>query len=379
MVKNYIKNLFTNKESASTEKYLKKYGKYRVKLIGIYRTPIDAPIQKLIDKIVSNDNVKYKDAGYDYLFHLYMIMELVNPKNNFDKIYLLTEKRPNIIWEERKNISSMAKSVQYIKVIVGGNVTLSDMISCSKKDLGKNFNTYEAYRNNCQTYILSLVKCLGVTGVDEFILQPIDDIFKKIGIGRGIAKKVTDIAHFFGRLVGNGYTGAVPSEVNDVISGAETLSTFVPELKPFVELGKVGVAVAQYFGKPSADQLKYASHQELDKKYGSNFKNLVDQYGIDSQIVSEYASVFPERIYTYYYIYNIPNDKSSGLKYPQNYQDLYIYMNAVGDSGIHGANFYSKVKSYATSIGINYDDPNTQKIYNEIDGDKYRLGTTGKY
>lgn len=400
---NYVKNVLTNSKSSSTDKYLKKYSAFYVKTIAIYRTPIDAPIQKLVDKVVGNKKVEYKDIGYDVLFHLYMILELENPKNRDDKVYLLTEKRPNVIWETRKNISSKAKNAQYIKLIppkrnIDGYLmppTFGKMINCSVLHLGKNFNTYEAGTNNCQTYILSLVECLGLTGYQSFILQPVSDIIEKIGFGRAIAKKVTDLAHFFGRVVGHGIhfrtnegiTG-IPLRGGDIgdngaailDNATEVLGIVAPEAKPIIAASQaIAGVIISIFGKRSKFQEEIANHQAIDKKYGPSFKAVVQKYGINSDDVAIYANTFPERIYTYYYIYNTPNVPSSGLKYPQNYQDLAIYENTVSDANIHGLAFVNKVKPYALSIGINYDDPKTQQIMEQIQGDKFRLGTYGHY
>jgi hypothetical protein len=137
-------------------------------------------------------------------------------------------------------------------------------------------------------------------------------------------------------------------------------------------------AVLSQFGQPSALQKSIMKSQKIDK-YGKNFKDVVEKYGLDSDKAKEYAQAFPERIYEYYYIYNTPNDVSSGLKYPQNYQDLYIYEQQVSDSGSHGKNFYNKVIPFAQNLGIDFNDPQTQKILDQISHDKYVLGTTGHY
>lgn len=381
---NYIRSVLTNKNSASTEKMLKKYGDYSVKTIAIYRTPIEKSIQKIIDKVIDGKPVEYKEVGYDVLFHLYMILEL---ERNGDKVYLLTEKRPHIVWNHKKDLKSGAKDAQYIKLLPPRNIegdkpTFRQMINCSIMELGDKFNKYRASDNNCQVYILSLTKCLGLHGYDEFILQPVDDVIDKLGILNNLGNIGTDILHFIGRLQGNGYLGGdIGDSATGILSGAtQVLGTIAPEAKPIIEASQaVANVIVGIFGARSKLQQQIADHQAIDKKYGSSFKAVVDKYGINSDDVALYAQTFPERIYEYYYIYNIPNVPASGLKYPQNYQDLAIYENTISDQNIHGSNFIAKVVPYASSIGINYYDPKTSVIMQQIQGDKYRLGTTGHY
>lgn len=200
-------NVFTNKYSRATEETLKKYGKYQATTIKIVRNPVDAPIRKVIDNITSGKTFNYQTAGYDYLFHLYMIIEA---KYMGDTIYLLTEKRPNIIWEKRKDFGTGdEKTSHYIKLAIQKDpksYTIADAINYAKNTMGADFNRYDAATNNCQDYILALVHGLGHPGTaDEFIKQPVGDLIQELGpnIVKG-AKAVTDLAHFFGRLTGNG-------------------------------------------------------------------------------------------------------------------------------------------------------------------------------
>lgn len=200
-------NVFTNKYSRATEETLKKYGKYQATTIKIVRNPVDAPIRKVIDNITTGKTFDYQTAGYDYLFHLYIIIEA---KYMGDTIYLLTEKRPNIIWEKRKDFGTGdEKTSHYIKLAIQKDpksYTIADAINYAKNTMGADFNRYDAATNNCQDYILALVHGLGHPGTaDEFIKQPVSDLIQALGpnIVKG-AKAVTDLAHFFGRLTGNG-------------------------------------------------------------------------------------------------------------------------------------------------------------------------------
>lgn len=200
-----VKNVFTNEYSRSTETMLKKYKDYIVRRVAVYRTPIDKPIQLLVDKLSAGKELEYKDIGYDYLYHLYMVFEMKSPSG--ESVFFLTEKRPSIVYEQRKDLSSLTAGANYIKLNVSidpKSYTYGNMISYAKKTMGKKFNEYDARDNNCQDYILALMHGLDLRGADEFVKQPVDDLIKQSPKAFKVARKITDLAGFFNRLTGKG-------------------------------------------------------------------------------------------------------------------------------------------------------------------------------
>jgi len=200
-----VKNVFTNEYSRSTEKMLEKYKDYVMSKVAVYRTPIDKPIQIAIDALTAGKELDYKKSDYDKLYHLYMVFEMISPDGK--KVYYLTEKRPSIIYEPRKNLDSLTAGANYIKLNVEKDpvtYTYGDMIMGAKKKLGKNFHVYSGDKYNCQNYIKTLLNSIGIKGADQFIEQPLDDLISELPTAKKIAKKVTDVASFVDRLRGNG-------------------------------------------------------------------------------------------------------------------------------------------------------------------------------
>ena len=141
---------------------------------------------------------------------------------------------------------------------------------------------------------------------------------------------------------------------------------------------KVVAAVLNNFGQLSKLQKSIQASQKLDK-LGYNFNEIVQKYGADSDTTKAYAATFPERVYQYVYLYNTPNDPSSGLKYPQNYQDLAIYETDISNKGNHGAKYDQLASQFAQSVGINYNDPMTNQITQAIRANQQTLGLYGHY
>jgi hypothetical protein len=72
------------------------------------------------------------------------------------------------------------------------------------------FYTYDAFKNNCQSFIRALLKGVGLysENTDRFVFQPLDQIVKKIPKYVPIfSKGVTNLAGIVSRLIGKGEDG----------------------------------------------------------------------------------------------------------------------------------------------------------------------------
>lgn len=141
---------------------------------------------------------------------------------------------------------------------------------------------------------------------------------------------------------------------------------------------KVVDTTLSIFGQPSAFQKAVASHQKIST-YGDNLLEVIAKYGADSQQAEDFRTTFPERTYQGTYVYNTPNDPSSGFLYPQPYQDLANYENAISNANIHGQQFVQQASNFANNIGINYNDPNTDNIVRKVFSAQENLGMYGHY
>merc|ERR1712100_862238 len=91
---------------------------------------------------------KAKKLPYDKLFHLYIIATLTNGKN------ILIEKN-DVINMEMKGIRANAESKM---VPVNKNLTLNTVMANTKKRMGGKFLPYNGYTNNCQDFIMAILK-----------------------------------------------------------------------------------------------------------------------------------------------------------------------------------------------------------------------------
>lgn len=214
-----IKNIFTNTSSSALDNVQKKYYPLIITRVQIYRTPVDKiPVQLL--KLISLGNFDYK-AHFDELYHLYCVFELAN-ETRTGFLYQLTEKTPNIVWEDRKDLLSTAKGAQSMVFNLPNTpiVRFGKMIDTLKANVGKALYQYSAAQNNCQLYILNLLKATCTeanipvpSDLQNFIYQDLSNVLAPTSTTSKVANVVTSTAHVLNRvksaITGKGERGVI--------------------------------------------------------------------------------------------------------------------------------------------------------------------------
>ena len=160
---------------------LKKNGNDQIAYIQVARNPLSTFTKLGMDAISLGDfSRKAKKLPYDKLFHLYMIVTLKNGKN------ILIEKNDVINMEYR----GVRKNAESKRVAVNKSLTLNTMMANTKKYMGKKFLPYSGFNNNCQDFLMAIMKSNGLGNSDtyKFVKQHTTSIFK----GNPTFRKVTD-------------------------------------------------------------------------------------------------------------------------------------------------------------------------------------------
>ena len=186
-------NSLPNKSNA----VYKRYQNIPIESISVRREPINKGIQKFLNIVSLGGLNKAKESlGYDDIFHLYLIVKL-NGKE------VLIEKN------ERINISdsfSKGSKFEEMNVPLNQQLTLSDLFNGGLKFMGEHdFYQYNASNNNCQDFLLGLLKGsnLGNESIYSFIKQSSSDIFKNLpGYMKDLSQGITDFAGKISQLTG---------------------------------------------------------------------------------------------------------------------------------------------------------------------------------
>lgn len=176
-----------------------KYGNYIITNIFIRRKPIFAILDRVLNLLSLGKWTEAKAKyGYDSLFHLSMVF-LVRPPDrpsgSGGAVYIKVEKNevPDVeVYDYRQVLEQ-----PYIQFGVPCCMTLNQVMNNAQNLMGPNFYTYDAFQNNCQVFIQSILKASGLLTerLNEFIMQDTEGILKQLpSYIQPFSRKITDIA-----------------------------------------------------------------------------------------------------------------------------------------------------------------------------------------
>ena len=190
----YLSNLLNqNGFKASTKRNIERVGLKRIRAITVMRDPIQGAINGVLDVLSLGSWSKLKSKyGFDQMFHLYCVITLD------DGSKWILQKNANIDlapWDNRPPTS------QHV-VPLNSDLEIGMMLEKTRKMMGDNaFFQYDAFKNNCQDFMLAFLGASGLltSQIRFFIKQDIEALQKEMpSITKGIANLATDIGHQVG-------------------------------------------------------------------------------------------------------------------------------------------------------------------------------------
>ena len=176
---------------------LRKMGNTKIKSVQVCRKPIHRGIRRAVDLLTLNKSKEInKEMDYVDMYHLFLYVYLMDGK----------------VFKIHKNA---VVDVEYNgKVPVGSTCisksgppthTVAQMIMKSEK-VNKQLYKYNAQRYNCQNFVATLLKAIGLydSRVSNFIMQDYSDLFTPVT--SAIAQGITNAKALFDRLIGKGLT-----------------------------------------------------------------------------------------------------------------------------------------------------------------------------
>jgi hypothetical protein len=176
------------------------YGSWKIIGLTVRRDPIPSTLNKVINFVsLGTWNKMRSKYNYDDLFHLSLNLILQDP-NTGAKDTILLEKNQVI------NIAkpdSPTQSTQTIPVNVPAPlVTFSEFLSKGEGSL-TDYYKYDAFKNNCQDYVLGMLRANGVLTkpAEEFIKQDMDKLVQGMpSYVAPLVRGVTDLGGVFDRV-----------------------------------------------------------------------------------------------------------------------------------------------------------------------------------
>jgi hypothetical protein len=188
----------------TSKRTLEQLGKGQIKGITLSRAPIKGVLTKALDFIsMGKFSELKKKYGFDKFYHLSM---LVDVDLNGTRRKVVVEKNAVI------HISASIKTesdAEYLMVSVPSGITLDQLMDKTKQSMGGSYFPYDAFKNNCQVFIDSVLKANGLLSAQAhtWLFQNIEQLAKDMPeVSKQIASAVTTTGAVVDRLVGNGQT-----------------------------------------------------------------------------------------------------------------------------------------------------------------------------
>ncbi|NBX72972.1 MAG: hypothetical protein EBQ89_01595, partial [Alphaproteobacteria bacterium] len=172
----------------SAETFIDRQGDEKIRKMKVVRSPIADVISKFLNVISLGLFKKLQDKlGYDKLYHLSLV---INDDTRIEKNeQIKIDKYTNRANEEFLDIP-----------LQGKNITIKELMDNGAKYMGENFIPYSALRNNCQDFIIGLLRGskLSSAGIEAFIKQPVNELVDNLP---GYVEKTTDVITTLGGLL----------------------------------------------------------------------------------------------------------------------------------------------------------------------------------
>jgi len=171
--------------SPPVRQFLKDHEWVNVSSLTVSRNPIQNAINKALHLLTGGSWEKSKEQlGYDTLYHLSLIVngDIIIEKNEVIKV---------------AQAPQQTDKDEIMNVPVKGTVSLSQLLHNTRQNMGDaNYFLYDAFNNNCQVFILSILKYnhLLTPDIEKFIDQSAYKLLEKNpSYTQGLAQTVTSL------------------------------------------------------------------------------------------------------------------------------------------------------------------------------------------
>ena len=197
--------------SPQIRKLLEQIGDLTIKNVTIYRSPVQSFVKKFMNVISFGAfSSKLKQFGFDEIFHLYIRVDLNNPNVPSGSTSLRIEKNHVInisLWnpsnDEVPNKMNLVMPNNFWNSI--GGLSLRQFLLNAQNAMGKNYWKYDAFTNNCQLYIYTLLNVNQILSLNpqakQFIFQDVSTLSNELKGTSNIASKLTNLASIGDTLI----------------------------------------------------------------------------------------------------------------------------------------------------------------------------------
>lgn len=177
---------------------INKYADKKIKQICLYKEPLEQKINMLTNVLsLGHMGQLKKKYGYDEMYHLYMVVTVALDQDNYASI--LIEKNEVINMKENPTINPRARKMELL-ISPKFDYTFKQFLDNGEQAMGSRYFTYDAFDNNCQVYIMSLISANPPLQQDNpnarnFIMQDVQGIKTELNpVTKDIFSGATNLA-----------------------------------------------------------------------------------------------------------------------------------------------------------------------------------------
>lgn len=253
------------------------------------RDPIKAPLNIALNLITQGrwEQAKRKYA-YDKLFHLGLeVVVRVSDSSTSNGTYII----------EKNEVINVAPAnpatpdTETLPVDVRSGATLNSLLNGAKKVQGAAYFNYDAFRNNCQDFIIAVLNGSGLATPNNtaWVKQPVSELVTELpGYTSTVANLATDIGALANVVIhgrgGNRVVSSGPYGKMEIITDPNWKQKFNAKLQSDYEARQV-----QSLENAKADQERY-----LEEHMAANpFDRFIRNVGTVGNVVADVASLIP--------------------------------------------------------------------------------------
>ena len=266
--------------SPKVKKILGQFGDVPITRIFIKRTPLSKLMKGALNiASLGEFNKKFKNIPYDELYHLRLDIETDKGRVTLEKNEVINmDVRP----KTEKNTQSML-----VEDLPSG-LTINEMLEKTKRAMGGKYFFYQAKQNNCQLYVMSILRAndLDTKQNEEFVIQDATSLFSDSF--RKTSNTVTDIGAAVNTLTDNDVIKKSVDTTKKMVKKAKNTAETIAEKAKQVLLGS---GIFDDIGRAVTKTVKKIAPKNIGKKVGIDVLNESKRLG--SKAGEGYAFVNP--------------------------------------------------------------------------------------
>jgi hypothetical protein len=194
--------------SRADKAFIGKYGNFPINKITVCRTPINKYVSKALNVITLGLWQKaIATYGYDNMFHLYLLIDIIDTNRGNKIITAILEKNETPRCHLYNTVNNSPNTETMPVSVPADKLTLNTLLTRTISSMGTSFWVYSAFKNNCQDFLMKVLSANNIISppVAMFIKQNAQGIVSHLpSYTQSIAQSLTDTARRVRTLFGRG-------------------------------------------------------------------------------------------------------------------------------------------------------------------------------